>query len=97
GFPIARTLGNCLSISNYARLFALIGPARTKELIFLARLVGAEEARSLGLVSEVLPDHASLLTRAGEMAHIVAGHAPLTLRATKEALRRITSSLAPDG
>ena len=97
GFPIARTLGNCLSISNYARLFALIGPARTKELIFLARLATAEEALSLGLVSEILPDHATLMARADEMARTVAGHAPLTLQATKEALRRITASLAPDG
>ncbi len=97
GFPIARTLGNCLSISNYARLFTLIGPAKTKELIFLARLTNADEALALGLVTEILPDQASLMTRADEMAQIVAGHAPLTLRATKEALRRITASLAPDG
>ena len=33
GFPIARTLGNCLSIANYARLVALLGPARVKEMI----------------------------------------------------------------
>src|SRR6202034_927805 len=44
GFPIARTLGNCLSMSNISRLTALIGPARVKDLIFTARLVGAEEA-----------------------------------------------------
>ena len=97
GFPIARTLGNCLSISNYARLYALIGPARTKELIFTARLVEANEALSLGLVSELLSDHAALMARAEALARTVAGHAPLTLRATKEALRRITASLSPDG
>src|SRR6202044_2391709 len=34
GFPIARTLGNCLSMSNISRLTSLIGPARTKDLIF---------------------------------------------------------------
>ena len=45
GFPIARTLGNCLSMSNVSRLTALIGPARVKDVIFTARLVGAEEAR----------------------------------------------------
>ena len=45
GFPIARTLGNCLSMSNVSRLTALIGPARVKDLIFTARLVEAEEAR----------------------------------------------------
>ncbi|MBN8903359.1 MAG: enoyl-CoA hydratase/isomerase family protein, partial [Rhodospirillales bacterium] len=55
GFPIARTLGNCLSIANIARLAALIGPARVTEMIFTARLLDAEEARAAGLVSEVLP------------------------------------------
>src|SRR6185312_7342040 len=54
GFPIARTLGNCLSMSNLARLSALIGPARVIEMIFTARLLGAEEAQAAGLVSEVL-------------------------------------------
>src|SRR5271168_757745 len=50
GFPIARTLGNCLSMANIARLSTLIGPARVKEIIFTARLVEAEEAKSIGLV-----------------------------------------------
>ncbi len=49
GFPIARTLGNCLSMSNISRLVSLIGPARTKDLIFKARLVEAPEALALGL------------------------------------------------
>ncbi len=96
GFPIARTLGNCLSISNYTRLATLIGPARTKELIFTSRLVEAEEAKALGLLTEVLPDHASLMERAEALVRLVAGQAPLTLRATKEALRRIKEKMAPE-
>ena len=89
GFPIARTLGNCLSMANYARLNALLGPARVKEMIFTSRLIEAEEARAVGLVSEVLPDAAALATRAEALAQLVASQAPLTLRATKEALRRL--------
>jgi len=89
GFPIAKTLGNCLSMANYARLAALIGPARVIDLVYTARLMGAEEARSVGLLSEVLPDHAALQARAAELAQTLAGHAPLTLRATKEAMRRL--------
>ena len=89
GFPIARTLGNCLNMANYARLNALLGPARAKEIIFTARLMEAEEARGIGLVSEVLPDRAAVDARATELARLVASHAPLTLRATKEAFRRI--------
>jgi enoyl-CoA hydratase len=93
GFPIARTLGNCLSMANYARLFALLGPAKVKDIIFTARLMGAEEAKASGLVSEVLPDAAALRARATELARTIAGHAPLTMRATKEALRRIGEKL----
>lgn len=89
GFPIARSLGNCLSMANYARLSDLMGTARVTEMIFTARLIEAEEARTIGLVSELLDDTAALAARADELAHLVAGHAPLTLRATKEALRRL--------
>ena len=96
GFPIARTLGNCLSMANVARLSALIGPARVTEMIFTARLLSAQEALAAGLVSEVVEDHAALMTRAGALARQVAANAPLTLRATKEALRRLRDNLPPD-
>lgn len=96
GFPIARTLGNCLSMSNIARLTALVGSARVIEMIFTARLYSADEALSAGLVSEILPDHAALQSRATELASVVAGHAPITMRVTREALRRLRDNLPPD-
>ena len=89
GFPVARTLGNCLSMNNYARLAALLGPARVKDIIFRARLVEAEEALAISLVSELLDDGASLMQRAEELVREVAALAPLTLQATKEALYRL--------
>ncbi|MEC5290537.1 enoyl-CoA hydratase/isomerase family protein [Aurantimonas sp. C2-6-R+9] len=89
GFPIARTLGNCLSIANLSRLSSLMGAGRTKEVIFTARLVGADEAQAIGLVSEIVPDHAALIARAEALAAQLAGHAPITLATTKEALRRL--------
>jgi enoyl-CoA hydratase/carnithine racemase len=89
GFPIARTLGNCLSINNLARLSALVGTGRVRDLLFTARLMEAEEALTIGLVSEVVPDHASLIARAGGLARQLAEEAPLTLKATKEALIRL--------
>lgn len=94
GFPIARTLGNCLSAANYARLASLIGAARVKDLVFTARLMEAEEALNVGLVNEIVADHAALVARAKELATLVAGHAPLTLRVTKEALRRVAAAQA---
>lgn len=93
GFPIARTLGNCLSVSNLARLCALMGSGRVSEMLLTARLIEAEEARAIGLVAEIVEDADA---RAMELAATLAGHAPLTMRATKEALRRLKAANLPD-
>jgi len=95
GFPIARTLGNCLSTQNLARLVALVGEARVKAMIFTTRLMDAEEAFVCGLVAELVPDADSLAARADALAHEVAALAPLTLRATKEALLRVRQTVPP--
>ena len=97
GFPIARTLGNCLSMENYARLFSLLGPARAKDILLTARLMDSEEMLRSGLVREVVPDEESLLPRAQELAEQLATHAPLTMWATKEAMHRIRDRLVPEG
>ncbi|WP_298966006.1 enoyl-CoA hydratase [uncultured Roseibium sp.] len=94
GFPIARTLGNCLASDNLARLSDLMGAGRVREIIFTARLILAEEAQAIGLVSEVLPDEESLMARAKELAQLVGTMAPLTLRSTKEAMRRRRAAIA---
>ena len=89
GFPIARTLGNCLSVATLDRVGRVVGFARLREILFTARLIEAEEARRIGLVSELYEDAATCRAQARELAETVAGHAPITLRATKEALRRL--------
>jgi enoyl-CoA hydratase/carnithine racemase len=96
GFPIARTLGNCLSMANYARLVSLIGAQRVKEMLFLAKLIDAPTAHQMGLVSEVLADVAALHRRAEELAQTLASQAPITLQVTKEALRRLQARLADE-
>jgi enoyl-CoA hydratase/carnithine racemase len=53
GVPIARTLGNCLSIATSARMIDWLGPGRFKDLMFTARLMAVEEVASLGLVTRV--------------------------------------------
>lgn len=95
GFPIAKTLGNCLSMASLSRLVSLIGSARTKEMIFTARLVEAAEAKAIGLVHEVVAADA-IGARGLELARTVAGHAPLTLLATKLGLRRLRPDVAKD-
>jgi len=88
GIPISRTLGNCLSLATYARLTDAIGPARTKELLFTARLASAEEGHAMGLYTEVVPE-TELEMRGRALAEQLAERAPLTLWATKESLRRL--------
>ena len=88
GVPIARTLGNCLSAANCARLVDLIGPARTKEMLFTGRLLDAAEVAALGLVTRMAEPHA-VDAEVRDLADTVADNAPLTIRATKEVVRRI--------
>jgi len=85
GFPIARTLGNCLSMANYARLVALLGEARVKQAIFTAGDID-------GLATEVVEDAEA---RVVELCELLAGHSAVTMRVTKEALRRLR--VVPDG
>ena len=88
GVPISRTLGNCLSAANYARLVDLIGPARTKDLLYTGRLIDAAEAQALGLVTR-LAEPARIDEAVQELAESIAANAPITIRVTKEALHRI--------
>jgi enoyl-CoA hydratase len=96
GVPVARTLGNCFSMANLVRLSSLVGVARVKEIVFTARLVDADEALRIGLYNEVTKDEDALVPRVDELARLVASHAPLTLQATKEALRRIRDQMLPE-
>jgi len=96
GFPIARTLGNTLSMRNHARLAALLGVARTKEMIFLARLLDAQEMLRVGLLGEITTED-GLYQRAEALARTLLEHAPLTLRGTKEALNRVVRHWNPGG
>jgi enoyl-CoA hydratase len=96
GLPVARTLGNCLSMAGYARLVAVLGEARVKDVVFTARMIGAEEARAAGLVSAVVAPE-EIEAHVFELAERVASHAPITLRVTKEATRRLREANLPDG
>jgi enoyl-CoA hydratase/carnithine racemase len=85
GMPIARTVGNCLSMANYARLVQSLGAPRVKDLIFRARRIGADEAQAIGFAT-VVADGAE--SHVSELCETLAGHSPTTLWVTKEALRR---------
>jgi enoyl-CoA hydratase/carnithine racemase len=60
-------------------------------MVYLAKLIDARRAYELGYLNEVVPEEDGLHVRVTEIAETIAGNAPLTIRATKEALRRITN------
>ena len=94
GVPIARTLGNCLSAANCARLIDLLGVSRTKELLLTGRLMDAAEAHAAGVAMRVV-DAAGINAAVRELAATIAANAPLTIRATREAIRRIQEGRRP--
>jgi enoyl-CoA hydratase/carnithine racemase len=94
GVPIARTLGNCLSAANYARMIDLLGPARTKDLLLTGRLMDAAEAAAAGIVARVV-DAEAIGSAVHDVASAIAANAPLTIRASKEAIRRIQAGRRP--
>ncbi|MDN5844107.1 MAG: enoyl-CoA hydratase [Alcaligenaceae bacterium] len=87
GVPVAKTLGNCLAISNVARMVDLIGVARTKEILMLARFLDAETCKRLGVVNDTFTDDA-LEQGVADVIDRLLSLAPLTLRASKIAIRR---------
>lgn len=96
GVPIARTLGNCLSMVNYARLVMHLGASRVKALIFTAEAMSADEALARGFVLEVVAPHV-LDARVEARVEQLAAHAPVTLQVTREAIKRIVAAVSTEG
>ena len=96
GVPVARTLGNCLSMNTYSLLVAHLGPARTLDMLLRARLLSAADAAGAGFVSEVCPD-GELDAALEALVTPLLGHAPLSMRAAKRAVARLRRANVPDG
>lgn len=95
GIPSARSLSNCLSPGMYARLAALIGHGRTKELLIRALVLDAESAKAWGLVTDVV-EREALEEHLAALTVELAGFAPVTIWATKEAMRRLVADYPRD-
>lgn len=95
GVPVARTLGNCLSINNLARLVGFFGIARVKRMLLLAELLSAQEALTSGFALQVFAP-AEITAAAFKLAGRLAALAPLTQSVTKEALRRLVTHGLPE-
>jgi enoyl-CoA hydratase/carnithine racemase len=95
GVPIARTLGNCLSMSNVARMVAALGRPRVERMLLLADLLEAEEAKAAGYLLDVVTP-AMLDEASDQLCARLASLAPVTQRVSKTALNRLLHANLPD-
>lgn len=96
GVPIARTLGNCLSMANLARLTAAFGTQRLKRMLLLAEMLPADEALACGFLHAIAAA-ADLQGQGAALAQRLAALAPVTQGVAKEGLRRLELHHLPDG
>lgn len=96
GAPIARTLGNCLSMNNCALLLHHLGPGLSLDVLLRARLLTAEEAKATGFVAEFCAED-DLDAAVDGVVKTLLEHAPLSMWAAKEAMRRLRRAHIPDG
>jgi enoyl-CoA hydratase len=95
GVPIAKTLGNCLSMANLARLVAAFGRPRAQRMLIGAEILRAEECLACGYLAELVPAE-SIDAAAADLCRRLASLAPVTQAVTKEALRRLLMQNLPD-
>lgn len=87
GIPTAK-LGIVVGYHEMARLVRLVGPGRTIDILLTARLVEADEALRIGLVSRLVP-LAELEATTERVAAEIAGYAPLSHRWHKQMLESV--------
>ena len=78
-------LGITPGFGGTQRLARLVGPGMAKQLVYTARNIKADEALRIGLVNQVTT-HEDLLPTAKKLAAVIAGNAPIAVRACKKAI-----------
>ena len=84
--------GLCCDVAGLGRLAQLVGRESAADLLFTGRIIDADEAAALGLVSRVTL-HDDLLPAALALAGRIAANPPLAVQRIKAGLRR---ALDPD-
>ena len=94
GVPVSRTLGNCLSMANTARMVDLLGPAMTRDLLLTGRMIDAHDAMAAGLVSAIVPTE-QLEQETYKIAADLSTRARSTIAATKAMMLRLRDHRRP--
>lgn len=88
GIPVAK-FGFIAPVPDLLRLVHLVGPAKTRWLLMTARLIEAPAALEMGLIDQAV-EPAELRGAVEGLAATLAANAPLTLKATKQMMERLT-------
>jgi enoyl-CoA hydratase/carnithine racemase len=88
GIPVAK-FGFIAPLPDTLRLVQLVGPAKAKWLLMTGRLIEAPEALAIGLIDQVVEPE-QLRQAVEDLAATLAENAPLTLKATKQMIERLT-------
>jgi enoyl-CoA hydratase len=95
GVPIAKTLGNCLSVGNVAWLTAHLGVNVVKRMLLLAEFISAEELLTQGYLLGIHPAE-SLESEALQLAERLSVLAPITQKASKLTMTKLLKNNLPD-
>jgi len=89
-------LGIPLAWGGIPRLVREIGPALTKELVLTCRPFGADEAKSIGFINQVVPP-GDLETTVTELAENLASKTLYSLHSTKQQVNAVMEEIAGTG
>ncbi|ONH53114.1 enoyl-CoA hydratase [Pseudomonas cedrina] len=90
-------IGMAADVGTLQRLPRIVGDGMLRELAYTGRQFGAEEARSIGLVNRVYPDHASLLAAVMDIAREIAAKSPIAVTGTKAMISYMRDHTITDG
>src|SRR3954467_7076158 len=85
GVPAAK-LGLGYAYDGIRKLIDIVGPAYAREIFYTARQFTSDEALAMGLVNRVVPAD-ELESYVQNYCNMIAGNAPLTIRAAKQITR----------
>jgi enoyl-CoA hydratase/carnithine racemase len=89
GIPVAK-FGFIAPVPDTLRLVQLIGPAKAKWMLMTGRLMEAPQALQIGLIDQVVEANA-LAAAVEDLAATLSANAPLTLKATKDIIEKMSA------
>lgn len=90
-------IGMTADVGTFPRLVKLIPEGFVREMAYTGRRVPAEEARQMGLINAVYPDHETMLNEVMKIAAEIAKKAPLAVAGCKRMINFARDHSTADG